>query len=104
MRIIENKILPTKGFSAMMLFGMIFTRNKQRVLAKTVRHESIHAKQMWEMLIVGFYLWYFVEWLVRLLMSGNAYRSISFEREAYANENNVDYLKERKSWSWMAYL
>jgi hypothetical protein len=66
MKIIENKFIPFKGYSAIMLFGLLFTRDKSKVTQRTVRHESIHARQMWEMLVIGFYLWYFIEWLIRL--------------------------------------
>jgi hypothetical protein len=71
---------------------------------RLLNHERIHTRQMLEMLIVGFYLWYVIEWLIRLPMKGNAYRSISFEREAYANEGNLNYLKQRKLYSWLNYL
>jgi hypothetical protein len=36
---------------------------KGEITDSTVRHESIHAQQMWEMLVIGFYLWYLAEWL-----------------------------------------
>jgi membrane-anchored protein YejM (alkaline phosphatase superfamily) len=87
-----------------MLFGMLFTRDKSKITDRTIRHENIHARQMWEMLVVFFYLWYLAEWLVRLFMSGNAYRNISFEREAYGNQDNVEYLKKRKLFAWIKYL
>jgi hypothetical protein len=32
-----------------------------------------------------------------------AYYNISFEREAYANENNIDYLKTRTFWCFVKY-
>ncbi|MDR1199075.1 MAG: hypothetical protein LBK94_08725 [Prevotellaceae bacterium] len=104
MKIIENKLIPFKGYSAIMLFGMLFTRDKSRITQTTIRHESIHARQMWEMLVIGFYLWYFIEWIVRLFMPGSAYRNISFEREAYGNQDNVEYLKQRKLFAWIKYL
>jgi hypothetical protein len=59
---------------------------------------------MWELLVVGFYLWYFVEWTLRLLMAGNAYRNLSFEREAYENQDNENYLTTRKPFAWRKYL
>ena len=34
----------------MMLFGFLFTRDASRVTERTIRHESIHARQMWELL------------------------------------------------------
>jgi hypothetical protein len=33
-----------------------------------------------------------------------AYRSISFEREAYDNETNLYYLKERRTFGFIKYL
>lgn len=67
-------------------------------------HEAIHTKQMKEMLYVFFYLWYVIEWIVRLFKRGNAYRNISFEREAYSNQCYLKYNKERKRFAWLEYL
>ncbi|MBF1566612.1 MAG: hypothetical protein HXO16_06015, partial [Prevotella salivae] len=53
---------------------------------------------------VGFYLWYVLEWFVRLFKPGNAYLNIGFEREAYAHMNEPDYLQRRKPFSWWRYL
>ena len=41
---------------------------------------------------------------VRLFKKGNAYRNISFEREAYANEADENYLQHRKHYAWIHYL
>lgn len=54
-----------------------------------------------ELAYILFYLLYLVEWLVRLFMAGNAYRNISFEREAYDNESNPQYVKQRKHYAWV---
>jgi hypothetical protein len=104
MKIIENKFIPFKGYSAMMLFGFLFTRDKRKVTERTIRHESIHARQMWELLVVDFYVWYFVEWMIRLFMKGNAYRNISFEREAYTNQDDTEYLKTRRLFAFFKYI
>ncbi|THD68765.1 hypothetical protein E7Z59_00075 [Robertkochia marina] len=72
-----------------------------------MNHERIHLRQQLEMLILPFYLWYTFEWLVRWIILGNAhraYRELSFEREAYAHENDPDYLKTRRPWSFFGYL
>ena len=67
-----------------------------------INHENIHWKQQIEMLIIPFYLWYFIEWFIKLFIYGKrAYRNISFEREAYDNQFNPDYLKIRKQYSWI---
>jgi hypothetical protein len=71
----------------------------------TINHESIHWKQQLEMLILPFYIWYFLEWLIRLIVNGrNAYYAISFEHESYTNENNLKYLETRKHYSWLKYM
>ena len=44
------------------------------------------------------------EWLVRLLRRGNAYRAISFEREAYDNQRDANYLSHRRHFAWRHYL
>jgi len=70
-----------------------------------INHESIHWKQQMEMLIIFFYLWYLIEWIIRIFVNGKkAYVSLSFEREAYANEANLDYLKTRKHFAWIKYI
>lgn len=59
---------------------------------------------MKEMLYIPFYLQYVIEWLIKLFCKGNAYRNISFEREAYDNQYNLDYTKTRKHYSWLKRL
>lgn len=100
MKIIYNKILPVKGYAAINLFGIVFARKEFKPLGEiTINHEKIHTAQMRELLYIGFYVCYLAEWFVRLFMKGNAYRNISFEREAYNNDVNLSYLKRRK---WFA--
>lgn len=72
-----------------------------------VNHEKIHFRQQIEMLFIFFYLWYLVEYLIRWMggqSKEKAYRGISFEREAYQFQENKDYLKTRKLYSWVKYL
>jgi hypothetical protein len=72
--------------------------------AKTINHETIHFQQQLEMLVIPFYLVYFLEYLIRFLISFDghkAYRGISFEQEAYNNEHNLEYLKTRKRYNWL---
>lgn len=72
-----------------------------------VNHERIHLRQQLELLIVFFYVWYFVEYVIRLLQFKDrkkAYRSISFEREAYENEKDLGYLNGRSFWKFLRYL
>lgn len=105
MKVIYNNVLPFKGFVAINLFGVLFIRNKYKgkIDSRTLSHESIHSAQMRELLYVGFYLMYVVEWFLRLFMRGNAYRNISFEREAYSNEKDEKYLEDRKPFAFLRY-
>ena len=108
MKVIYNKILPFKGFVAMNLFGVLFARKEYQPLGKyTLNHEAIHSKQIFELLIIGFYLIYFIEYILRAIQHGNlhtAYRNISFEREAYQNEKSKTYLQKRKHFAWIKYM
>lgn len=75
--------------------------------AVLINHERIHLKQQLELLVIPFYLWYFLEWLLRTILYLNSYRAyqnISFEREAYANEDDLDYTKNRKLYSFIRYI
>ena len=72
-----------------------------------VNHEKIHLKQQLELLVLPFYLFYILEWLVRSLFYLSfykGYQNISFEREAYHNEDNLNYPAERKAFSFIKYL
>lgn len=52
-----------------------------------------------------FYLWYVIEWFIRLFINGSkAYVSLSHEREANAFENDYEYLKKRRYFTWLKYI
>ena len=72
-----------------------------------LNHERIHIRQQKELLWILFFVWYLFEYFFKLLYYRNAYhayKNISFEREAYANEHNLDYLKKRKFLAFLTYL
>lgn len=108
MKTIYNKYIPFKGYKAINLFGVVFVRKGSGVMRKKdLNHEAIHTAQMKELLYVPFYILYFIEWLLKLIVCCNAhvaYRAISFEKEAYNNEKNLDYLESRKHYNWIKLL
>ena len=108
MKVIYSKYLPIKGYVAINLFGIIFAREEFKPLSKvTENHEAIHTAQMRELLYVFFYLWYVIEWIIRLIQYRDrkeAYLNISFEREAYKNQSDLGYLKYRKKYEFRKYL
>lgn len=96
-KIIRNKIIPFKNFGAINLFGIIFAKPWMDMSEIKINHEAIHTSQMKELLYIPFYIVYTLEWLWRLVFQkGNAYKNLSFEKEAYENESNLNYLKNRK--------
>lgn len=104
--IIKNKILPVgKKFYALNLFGVIFAKGDCNEII--INHEKIHSYQMLELLILPFYLWYVLEWFWKFLYFKNyyeAYRNISFEKEAYINQGKKDYITKRKAFSFINYI
>lgn len=101
MKIVRNKFIPPSGFKYINIFGVLFTHENVTIPFVDLNHESIHTAQMKELLYIPFYLIYLLEWLFRFLFtkdafSHNAYKHISFEAEAYENEMDVNYLKNRK--------
>ena len=91
-------------------------RPEEKITQKVRNHECTHARQWVEMAVaigtviwilllcfdlsawwlvlagLAFYLWYGVEWLVR------------FEREAYSNEDDPNYIENSNYFAWVKYL
>ena len=70
-------------------------------------HEAIHYRQQLEMLFVFQWIFYGLFWLVGMLKYRDgtiAYYESPFEREAYTNEDDPDYLQNRKPYAWMRYI
>lgn len=132
--LIARWFLP-KSYSAIMLFGMVFTRYS-KLDDVCINHEWWHTRQYKDIFsvclmltilattiagacdfyplwwaaggvllsAVAYYIWYGVEYLVHYLKLKNhskAYHAISFEKQAYALEN--DFLSEYKHFSWINY-
>ena len=94
-------------------------------------HEKIHLRQQLEVLIAAavcdimlimllgiswwwlfaslffYYAWYGLEWLIRLAICHDthlAYKNIAFEQEAYLNEYDLGYLKDRRIFAWVEFI
>lgn len=124
MKVIYNKFIPFKGFYAITIIKWIFVREEYKcfdgssIYNKMINHESIHEQQIldftpeifpkWLRYTIGsiyFYLLYGLEWLFKfipcLITKKSAYRSLCAEQEAYENERNFDYIKNRSKLSWL---
>jgi hypothetical protein len=86
-------------------FPFIFVKSEQ---SPFINHERIHFLQQIELLFVGFYLLYIFEiFYARFFLKKTnfeAYMYNSAEKEAYLNQNNLDYLKNRKPWAQFKYF
>ena len=107
MIVIVSKYLIPKGFRGITLFPFIIV--SEHDLTKNpvmINHEKIHVRQQIELLILPFFIWYGFEFLIKYLKHKDknlAYRNISFEREAYINEKDLNYLKKRSFWNFLKY-
>lgn len=106
--VIVNRYLLRKGFNGVALWPFIILKYKHlRSNAVFLNHERIHLRQQVELLILFFYFWYLLEFLLRWVQYKNrrqAYLNISFEREAYRKEKDLDYLKSRPFWRFIQYI
>lgn len=106
MIIVKNKIIPFGSYTTINLFGILFTKSDY-LNPTTINHERIHTKQMLELLMVGYYLWYIIEYIIVRFChkkQNDAYHDISFEEEAHNNDNNLHYLDNRKHFAWWKYV
>lgn len=99
---IPNNVVVITIFPFILVDGSFVLSSKD--LYVTLKREQIHIKQQKELLIIGFYLLYFIEWVVKLLFYKDAYRNISFEREAYENQYDRNYESNRKCFSFLKYI
>ena len=115
LKVIFCKHILFKGFYAITMFDYMIIRKEYENLPigqRTYNHESIHQAQSRDFGLgfFGYFLFYplyLLEWLIKLpwaLFGYKPYRSISFEIEAFANQDNMTYLDDRKRFTWLKYL
>ena len=98
----------TFGFAnGICLYPFVLIGKEIELTHRLITHEKIHLRQQLETLVLPFYIFYFLEFLFRLLQYrsfSKAYRNISFEREAYYFESHVDYLEIRRPYTWVKFM
>ena len=107
MFLIVSKYLIPKGYRGMTVFPFVILRDREATgRSVLLNHERIHMRQQMELLVLPFFVWYGLEYVIRVIQFRNkhlGYRNIGFEREAYQNEKDLDYLKKRPFWSFIKY-
>lgn len=107
MILIVSKFLVPNGFSGISIYPFILLKNSDLKNDEVfLNHEKIHLRQQIQLAIVLFFVWYALEYfylLIKKQNKRNAYRNISFEKEAYDNEDNLDYLKKKQWWNFLNY-
>ena len=129
MKIIHNKYMPFGKFGCMNILGFLFVREEVELTDKAINHEAIHTVQQYEILTASALVallasniyaswWYMLivlampillyalAWIVALVLPpyDRAYKDSPFEREAYANEHNPQYLATRPLFAWVNYI
>lgn len=107
--VIKNSKLPKllswfMDIGGITLFPFIFIRGEGD--DRLINHESIHIAQYSELFVVGFLVLYVYDFLTNFIKFRNfkeSYYNIRFEREAYANDNNLEYLDTREKFAWRKY-
>ena len=131
MIIIKNKLIPFGNYKACNLLGLLLT--KSDLSEEDKNHEGIHTAQIIELAILfsilmlilillfnlsywwlllsasAFYIWYGLEYLIIRLFNlkdkqNDCYHEISLEEEAYNNDDNLEYLDNRKPFTWIKYI
>lgn len=108
MILIVSKYLVPKGYRGLTIFPFVFLKQRESIAdAVLLNHEKIHLRQQLELLVLPFFVWYvlaFVWYFLKEQDAKKAYRAISFEREAYTNEKDLHYLKQRSFWCFLNYF
>lgn len=108
MILIALRYLVPKGYNGITIYPFVFLRHKGDANNKVlINHERIHLRQQLEMFVLPFFVVYGIQYLLGRIKYQDhykAYRSISFEREAYENEKDLDYLKKRPFWGFLKFF
>ncbi len=98
----------SKSAKAVTVFPFIFVRSKDYVTQWLLNHERIHIRQQIELLLIGSMILYIIEFLYAFLWLRyswqESYLYTSAEQEAYRNQNDSEYLKQRNLWAQFKYL
>ena len=99
--VVLSKFTPIE-IGAITIGPWVFSRGEMSEVTKN--HETIHWQQYIETGILGFIILYYSFYFFNLLRYRDgklAYYMIPFEKEAYDNDENLNYLEIRKRYAWL---
>jgi hypothetical protein len=91
-----------RGYSGISLMGLMIFKSEPS--KEDLNHEKIHFIQQLELLFVFFFLLYGVFYLRNRIRGDShwvAYKLTPFEFEAFCNQGDLNYLKNRKMYAWL---
>lgn len=101
-----------KSYIGITLLEQIYLRDVEKASNRTLRHEYIHVLQQAEIKcpkIVNDKITKYVKFGIYLsiylydFVTKGGYMNIRFEKEAYANQSDPNYIKNRPSFNWRKY-
>lgn len=99
-----SKIVPIDVYAFSFAFWVVC---RGEMSEKTKNHETIHYRQQLELLFIFQWVLYGLFHVINLFRYKDgaiAYYENPFEREAYDNDQDLDYLKTRKHYAWVRYI
>lgn len=98
LRLIERTFRMDMKIGGLAILPLIFVPDQRsKDNAVLINHERIHLRQQLELLFFGFVIWYFIA------LYRKSYMGISFEKEAYQNQYNLSYPKNRSLFGFLKY-
>ena len=98
----------SKSAIAVTVFPFIIVRSQEELFPWLLVHERIHIRQQIELLLIGALLLFVVETIYARCVLGlskrESYLYFSLEQEAYRNQHDPNYLKNRKPFSVFYYI
>lgn len=97
MKVIKLPIIPRRY--AVSFCGLILCKDSSWIDKYVQNHEKIHLRQQQEMLFIPFFIAYLIEIAYKCIKHRSfhkGYMDVSHEKEAYAHEKDLSYLKKRK--------
>jgi hypothetical protein len=98
--VVLSKLAPIE-IGAITIGPLVFSRGEMSDTTKN--HEAIHWQQYIETGILGFIILYYTFYLLNYIRYRDgkiAYYMIPFEKEAYDNDEDLEYLENRERWTW----